>query len=382
MPRLAQFAVLALALLACRGAADEPTLPLVPEVEQIDDPPPDASLSLIEPTPFRVFTYDGSGELVHPDVVVFPKAWHAKRYWYAATPYPFGNPAFENPSGYVGNGRDDWHLAEGASNPLAMPARDAYLSDPDLVYDPVGDELRMYYRQTTRDADEIYVKSSADGVHWREPVLVVREGRYDDISPAVTREADGSWRMWTVGAGMGGCNSRAPHIALRERRSRDGINWGAASPVSLTIPYYVPWHWDVQRISAMHEYWALVTAYPDGADCSRSSVYFARSADGTTWTVSPRPLMTPGTLDELQDLVYRSTFRYFSNGDVVTVWYSGARREGRDFHYAVASARYPLDELLRRVGPAPGYAAPSRQAVPRPTYEDSVARAAFVAAFP
>ena len=72
----------------------------------------------------------------HPDALVFPKSWKGVRYWYAATPYPYGNAAFENPSAYVGNYRDDWHLAAGATNPIAMPGRDAYLSDPDILYDP------------------------------------------------------------------------------------------------------------------------------------------------------------------------------------------------------------------------------------------------------
>ncbi len=64
------------------------------------------------------------------------------------------------------------------------------------------------------------------------------------------------------------------------------------------------------------------------------------------------------------------------------MWFSGARREGFDFHYSVATARYPLAELLRRVNePAPTLPM-SRQAVPRPTFADSVARAGFVEMFP
>ena len=373
--------MLALALCACHAAQDAPTAPLVPEVEVIDDPPADPSAAIFEPEAMRVFTYDGSGELVHPDAVVFPKSWQGKRYWYAATPYPFGNPAFENPSGYVGNRRNDWHLATGVRNPLAMPDDDAYLSDPDLVYDPVRDELRLYYRQTTRDADQIFAKASRDGVSWGEAVLLVQEARYNAISPAVTREPDGSWRMWTVGARYGGCHARSAKMQLSERRSRDGLNWNAPSPVTLVIPGQVPWHWDIQWVSAKHEYWALVAAYPDGTDCSRSNVYFARSDDGTTWVASPRPLLSAGTVEALNDLVYRSTFRYFPNGDLVTVWFSGARREGTDFHYSVATARYPYEELLRRVS-EPLTSALPRQAVPRREWADSVARAAFVEMFP
>jgi hypothetical protein len=171
-------------------------------------------------------------------------------------------------------------------------------------------------------------------------------------------------------------------VELRERRSRDGLQWDPPTPVSLVIPGQVPWHWDVQWVSAKHEYWALVAAFPAKSDCSHTSVYFARSTDGTTWTASPRPLLAPGMVEALDDLVYRSTFRYFAEGDCVTVWFSGARRSGFDFHYAVATAQYPLDELLRRVSAPPDPAAMVRQAVPRPNFADSVARAAFAEMFP
>jgi len=52
----------------------------------------------------------------------------------------------------------------------------------------------------------------------------------------------------------------------------------------------------------------------------------------------------------LRDVVYRSSFHYHEGSDAVSVWFSGARVEGNAFTYAVASARYPYEELMRRVG--------------------------------
>ena len=54
----------------------------------------------------------------------------------------------------------------------------------------------------------------------------------------------------------------------------------------------------------------------------------------------------------MRDIVYRSSFHYHEGSDAVSVWFSGARLEGKAFTYAVASARYPYAELLRRVGGA------------------------------
>ena len=39
---------------------------------------------------------------MHPDAVVFPERWKGRRYWVSATPYPTGNPKYENPSIYQG----------------------------------------------------------------------------------------------------------------------------------------------------------------------------------------------------------------------------------------------------------------------------------------
>jgi hypothetical protein len=122
--------------------------------------------------------------------------------------------------------------------------------------------------------------------------------------------------------------------------------------VTLRVPGRVPWHWDVQYVGAKSEYWALIAAYPEGTTCSRTAVYFARSVDGTTWQVSPTPLLGPGEFAPMRDLVYRSSFHYHEVSDAVTVWYSGARLEGAAFAYSVASARYPYAELLRRVSGA------------------------------
>lgn len=381
----ALLSLLTVAVIACASPETlVPTDPLVAEVAEFDEPDQLAAEVLVEPVRLNVPTYDGSGEMVHPDAVVFPRRWQGHRYWFAATPYPMGNAAFENPSAFTGDAADDWLDIAGVTNPLARPTAGAYLSDPDLTYDRPHDRLRLYYRQTTDAADQIFLRTSSTGGDWSVPTLVLQDSRYGLISPAVVREPNGTWRMWAVNASVAGCRARASALTLTQRRSPDGLEWSAPEPVSLTITGRVPWHWDVQYIRARHEYWALVAAYPDGSNCSRTSIYFARSADGTRWTVSPTPLLEPGVMAQLHDLVYRSTFRYFANDAVVRVWFSGAREVEGKFHYALATARYPLAEFLRRVDtPASPGAAPlvARSTEPRDTRLQD-ARDQFISAFP
>ena len=54
------------------------------------------------PAPLVTPTYDGSGQVVHPDVVHVPGGWNGYEYWMGMTPYPNGNNDLREP---VGAGR-------------------------------------------------------------------------------------------------------------------------------------------------------------------------------------------------------------------------------------------------------------------------------------
>jgi hypothetical protein len=335
------------------GGGEHVAAPLAPpeDASEFDDAEMPGALS-VAPALLEATTYEGSGELVHPDAAVFPRRWQGRRYWLSATPYPMGNPKYENPSIYQGRTSREMMVPLGVTNPLMPQPAGGYLSDPDIVHDPDRDELRMYYRQTVGENDQLFLMTSRNGVEWSpsQPVLVGY--RYTLISPSIVRESATSWRMWTVNAASQGCFSLRSEIALTHRRSADGITWSDPEFVQLRVPGRVPWHWDVQYVPAKQEYWALVAAYPEGTTCSHTAVFFARSADGMSWTVSPTPLLGPGEFEPIRDLVYRSTFHYHDGSDAVSVWFSGAKLDGKIFHYAVAAARYSYPDLARRVSGA------------------------------
>lgn len=382
VPILGLVLAAAFAPTGCRNADVAGPTSLITTAD-VPDSPDDAEVPLAL-TGLTARTYDGSGEFVHPDAYVFPTPWHGHRYWYVATPYPSGNSAFENPSLFLRSGPATWDALAGLTNPLARPEAGAYLSDPDLQYDDVRDELRLYFRQTTKEHDQLFVVTSGDGSTWGAPRKLLEDAKYSLISPAVARSGDGAWNMWTVDASAGGCRTGAAQVSLTRRRSSDGLSWEARTPVRLTIPHFVPWHWDVQYIRARNEYWTLVAAYPDGSNCSYTSVFFGRSADGSTWRMSPTPLLAPGALPAVRDLVYRSTFHYHSGSDAVSVWFSGARLDLGSYVYGGAEARFTLNDLLQRVEQPLGdqLSARNRARTDPPSVLDSVARAAFVDAFP
>ena len=373
--------VTVLSLSAC-GGHDAVTGALAPpdEISELDEAEAPGA-AFVAPTQLSVVTYEGSSQLVHPDAAVFPDRWQGKRYWFSGTPYPAGNAKYENPSIFQGRRSNEMRVPLGVTNPVVAAPTSGYMSDPDLLHDPESDVLRMYYRYTSGATDQIYLTTSQNGVTWSPARVVVTDVRYSLISPAVVRESATSWRMWTVNATAQGCYSLSSELSLQQRHSTDGITWGEPESIALEIPGRVPWHWDVQYVAAKSEYWALVAAYPNGTTCSQTNVYFARSADGTTWKVSPTPLLAAGEFEPLRDLIYRSSFHYHDGSDAVSVWFSGARHQGNEFVYAVASARYPYAELMRRVG---GGTAPllERESAMHVSPELRQARERFEADFP
>lgn len=300
-----------------------------------------------QPVPLDFETYENSHQVVHPSAVAFPSAWHGHRFWLALTPYPNGASDVENPSLFGSANGDSWRVPSGVTNPLATTGR-GYLSDPELIYDPAGDELRLYYREVVEargrknrarhKADIVYLTRSNDGEHWSAPTAILNDMGHYVVSPAVSRRADGSWLMWSVDAGTRGCASRDNTIILR--RSTDGVAWSMPRRLSFDQPGYLPWHLDVQYAPQMNAYWALVAAYPRGRDCTTSSLFLATSPDGVAWTTYPTPALARGVLPQFSTNVYRSTFAFEGDGKDLTIWLTGAATEKRGHRRTPAVLRW------------------------------------------
>lgn len=314
------------------------TSALVQFAAQVDEAATDGVIAL------DVETYDGSGQAVHPDHVWLPAGWKDATQALLATPYPFGNASFENPSFYAGVDGDRWVVPSGLTNPIVLPSA-GYLSDPDALYDPASREIFVYYRQVTSE-NRIWLIRSSDGVRWDVPELVASAPNHQIISPTVVRRGPTDWLMWSVNAGAVGCTSASTTVELR--RSTDGVHWSSAEPVSLGQPDRFAWHLDVEWIPARSEYWAVYPLKTAG-DCTTRSLQFATSPDGVHWTTYPSPLRSHSAIPEMMDVVYRSTSDYDAASDEVTLWYSGASYDGSAYVWHLARERLSLPSMLARI---------------------------------
>jgi hypothetical protein len=290
----------------------------------------------------EVPTYDGSGQVVHPDYAAGSSGLFQYPGHLAITPYPFGNPRWENPSVFAGGGALTWLLENGAPDPIVTPSA-GYLSDPDLVYVAETGELWLYYRQVT-ESNVIHLVQSRDGIHWSLPVQVAAAPNHQIISPTVVHRGPNDWWMWAVNGGAAGCAGAATSVEVRH--SEDGRTWSTPVPVDLLQPGFFPWHIDVEWIAVKNEFWAVYNVKVAGS-CATPAVFLATSPDGVNWTTRNSPLLAKGSIPAFADVVYRSTFSYDPVRDDITFWYSGARYDGHAYVWSAAVQRRTREEVFQ-----------------------------------
>jgi hypothetical protein len=270
------------------------------------------------PSPLVTPTYEGSGQVVHPDVVRVPGGWMGYEYWMAMTPYPNGNDDYENPSVIVSQDGIGWIEPPGIVNPLA-PEPPGHNDDPDMLL--VDGVMRIYYNETNSDGTTyMSLLTSTNGVDWTGPDTVFTRSNYV-MSPTLLYE-DGLFYMWYVHS-PGGCSAAQQDFYLRT--SVDGVTWGPEQPVAIPHPGRVPWHFDIVKVGA--KYIMLYIAYPDGSSCGNTSLYYAESDDRLNWTVETEPLLVASATGWDAAQIYRVSF--LTEGDLLRIWYSARSTGGQ-----------------------------------------------------
>lgn len=348
-------------------------------------------------------TYEYQGKtpnnVTHPDVLDFTLVnsvggtplgtWGGHRFWMAVTPNQEGNSQFENPCLVWSDDGKIWS-AEGISNPLSVVEREpdgTHNCDNDVIYDPVSDELWVYYvwEQDAQNYGQIGTSNFKPSILRRIRVAATQGGsgftyavqkdagqgnpytdlvtstyHYDMQSPAVVRRDANTWLMWSNNSDQGvaptGWNNQNGFVELR--RSTNGTEWGEAKSLKPTLVLqnsWIPWHLDVQWIpnvgaDGRGEYWALICAYPKGGGSNHTDLFFAKSADGELWTTYPNPILSPRSGQWDQNFIYRSSFTYDADGKL-SVWYSGGKEQPGN-HWRIAYTEFEnfLTDTLPTLG--------------------------------
>jgi len=277
-----------------------------------------------------VATYEYSGRSIHPDFMRVKSPWSNNACWLVFTPYPGSNGNLENPSLAKSGDCEHWKPAPGVRAPLYDKPPVGYNSDPDLVFDSTGGCLGVVFRQVIAEND-IVIAKSCDGTTWSDsPRLLFSAPDHSAVSPTVAAGPDGVSRIWYVDAGPKGCASLSNVVKMRVARpssssSLDSLAFGDEVATDLVQAGYVIWHIKVRYLPSKNMYLAMYAAFPSvsGATCSTNDLFVATSADGLHWQSFPVPIINK--LDRRFNFVslYRSSFSYNPNTDLLRTIASG-----------------------------------------------------------
>lgn len=290
-----------------------------PEPDHPTSAPWNAATFTVTPTP------DGTGSVVHPDVIDFwtqhgMRAWRGYRYWMAVTPYFNTNDDVENPCILVSHDAYTWQVPPGLTNPVyPWPGGALYNSDPDLTYDPDEDELVLIYRGGSLVPR---LARSGDGVTWPASATQITYTHTGEIlSPTLLRISATEWWLYGVQLSSG---------IVQRWTSTDLTTW--TGPTNCTgLAAIAAWHIDVTHHSGV--FWGLVNVY-----AQPGKLHSIASADGLSWSLGGE-VIVPALLWESQ-WVYRATLTPHEAGDRFRVWYSARGTES----WRVGYTQIPLTE--------------------------------------
>ena len=277
----------------------------------------------------------GCWEHVHPDVLYLPEGFMGYHYWMAFTPCPRGNDRFENPTLRASHEGLAWVKLSGIPEPVVPTPNDpeTHNGDPDIVFH----HGRLYMIYATINDEKrrstFNFVSSAEGQHWSEPHTIY-SGTLG-VSPACVADED-AWYVWFIRQER---NSSSSELLVRKGPAL--VRLGKELLCQLDIPGHIPWHIDVQKVDSGLD--ALVAAYPEKEDHSRTSLFHAFSKDGLYFILDPaNAILRPSSFGWDNRMIYRSSFLKQADG-TYRIWYSAASW-GRRF--GIGHLQGPLDDLM------------------------------------
>ena len=276
--------------------------------------------------------------------------WSGYRYWMVITPYPNSQDQFENPSLYASHDGFTWVVPQNISNPLDTVSEDidkGFLSDPEMIYNPDSDQLWIYYRFVNSDILRMKLIQIKPDLTVTKPIIIMEQSPWTQKdncyrSVCVWREFSNRWHMWGCGGKV-----KTPYNTYYFF-STDGIHWKDPQLVlnrDGRDPFQAlglsNWHMsgkpnEKERRVEFLVYSTINNPFRKYVFKSKNPIIYAEcSMDSPTLFVTPlaSPVQLSSKIGWDSGQLYRCSFQIIDdgNGYLYKIWYS-AQGSDKQWH--------------------------------------------------
>lgn len=233
-------------------------------------------------------TWDGSGRVIHPNVIYFPDKLNNTllwKYYHVNTPYDdTRGPGEDEESICVYVSEDEINVTEnGIINPITNKPY-PLTGDPCILFHPPTRKFYIYHiTSALHHGGYNYERmESTDGITWTNRTPINKRGSVPSI---IWDRDEHVFKMYHVSS-----TGRYPERGLFYSESKDGLNW--TDDIQCVYPTHEhrwPSHMSIHKLSTSKLYWALSTYKNELSDVS--DVYFLKSEDGINFESHRDPVL-------------------------------------------------------------------------------------------
>jgi hypothetical protein len=229
-------------------------------------------------------TYDGSGQAVHPDILIQDES---PKYILIFTPYPYTDDSYENPSIVVSENGVRFYEERTGLNPLVDAPEIDHNDDPDIFL--TGGQYTLLYLETLRPLSQnLCLLQSRDRIIWTKKIIhsdnLQLQHTQFMLSPAAVQNA-GKTVLYYVNRDAPGYH----RIEFVTGNTIDSLNFHKRQLPVISGLECVPWHIDI--ISDKTFYYMLISTVDNSSGKNLYSLRVARSTDLATWNISPKVIL-------------------------------------------------------------------------------------------
>lgn len=234
-------------------------------------------------------TYDGSGQAVHPSLLIREDrpivqddrtSAGSPHFVLAFTPYTDTDDRVENPSIVVSGDGLNFREEKPGLNPLVTAPERDHNDDPDLFYS--NGKYGILYLETMRpEKQSLILLESTDRIHWEKQVI--HEERLDQgsgcfmLSPKYIEKDGLSYLFYVNRDATGGY--RIEYVTGKDVYSLD---FAHRKVVTVSGLGELPWHLEIIKDGGQ-DYCMLLTTARDAEKDSRYTLRIAHSQDLVNW---------------------------------------------------------------------------------------------------